>query len=220
VRRRGAARFRASRTSTARTSTAVVGAALALALVLTGCTGGDGSGDGTNTPGNSSSAPTNTGAPGDDSSDDGSGDFSADDDAPASPLMAVVPAPLDAASAEVETVRVADEIQAQMDPSTILYVDDHPQLVDATTGGQYFGVLRILSLTDTTDPVLLAKVLAVQLKSAGWAEASVDSTEGSYFVALVSSDTPEETWILQLGGDTSAEGNGAITLNLISPTFS
>jgi hypothetical protein len=199
----------------ARPATALLGATLALTLLLTGCTGGGGSGgdDGAGAQGSEgTTAPTDSGA-----SDAGSGP---DGDESSSPLMAQFPEQLIPASAEAETVRVADEIQALLDPATILYVDDHPQLVDATAGGQYFGVLRILSLTETTDPVLLAKVLAVQLKAAGWTEASVDSTEGSYFVALISSDTPEEAWILQLGGDTSAEGNGAITVNLLSPTFS
>ncbi|WP_181243096.1 hypothetical protein [Glaciihabitans tibetensis] len=208
------------RRSAARAPALLVSGGLALALLLTGCTGGDGSGSGGSSSGGSGSG-------------SGSGDSSATESAspsqspntpdPApndSPLMAVYPAELTAASAEAETVRVADQIQALLDPSTILFVDDHPQLVDSSTGtGQYFGVLRILSLTESTDPVLLAKVLTLELKGAGWTEASVDATDGSYFVALVSSKNADQAWILQLGGDTSAEGNGAITLNLLSPTF-
>jgi hypothetical protein len=202
---------------------AVLGAAVALTFVLAGCTGTDGSDGGGSSSGGTSSTGNETGNGGSPSATDApdsSSEGEADAATNTSPLMPVFPEVLDAASAEAETVRVADEIEAQLDPSTILFVDDHPQVVDSTTeAGQYFGVLRILSLTESTDPVLLAKVLAVQLKAAGWTEASVDSTEGSYFVALISSDNAEESWILQLGGDTSAEGNGAITINLLSPTF-
>jgi hypothetical protein len=192
-------------------------------LILTGCTGetnGDGA-DGSSSTDTSTTNPSDS--PDGGSSDEDTSDNSDNTDAAVpndSPLMAHLPGELTAESAEAETVRVADEIQAQLDPATILFVDDHPQLIDSTsTAGQYFGVLRILSLTETTDPVLLAKVVAVQLKAAGWSEASVDSTEGSYFVALISTATADEAWVLQLGGDTSAEGNGAITINLISPTF-
>jgi len=201
-----------------RPTLAALGAAVALSLLLAGCTG-EANGDGA---GGATSSDTSSANPSDPSDDS---DAVEPDDSDAtvpndSPLMAHFPDGLTAESAEVETVRVADEIQAQLDPATILFVDDHPQLVDSTSAaGQYFGVLRILSLTETTDPVLLAKVVAVQLKAAGWTEASVDSAEGSYFVALISTATADEAWVLQLGGDTSAEGNGAITINLISPTF-
>jgi hypothetical protein len=203
-----------------RLTMAIAGGAIALSLLLAGCTGSD---DGTNGSDGTTSDGTGTGGSSTDT-DTETGDSGSDSDAAApsdSPLMAVFPETFDAASAKAETVRVADEIQAQLDPATVLFVDDHPQAVDSATGtGQYFGVLRILSLSEGTDPVLLAKVIVSQLKAAGWTEASVDSTDGSYFVALVSNTSADEAWVLQLGGDTSAEGNAAITINLISPTFS
>lgn len=138
-----------------------------------------------------------------------------------SPLMAERPAEFTAETAATETVRVADEIQALIDPSTILNVDDHPELLDSTDGGtQYYGVLRLVSIAEDTDPTLLARVLVSQLVAAGWTEVNTEDTDGSYFVALASSDSESESWFLLLGGDTSEEGFPAITVQLASPTIS
>lgn len=137
-----------------------------------------------------------------------------------SPLMAERPDDFTADTAATETVRVADEIQALIDPSTILNVDDHPELVDSEDGaGQYYGVLRLVSITDDTDPTLLARVTVAQLVAAGWTEVNTEDTEGSYFVALASSGNEADSWFLLLGGDTSEEGYPAITLQLASPTL-
>lgn len=179
-------------------SVAVLGA-----LLLSGCTGDGGS----PTDGGDPTAGTGTSATPLPTVED-------------SPLMAERPEEFTADTAATETVRVADEIQALVDPSTILNVDDHPELLDSEDGaGQYYGVLRLISITEDTDPTLLARVMVAQLVAAGWTEVNTEDTDGSYFVALASSANEADSWFLLLGGDTSEEGYPAITLQLASPTL-
>jgi hypothetical protein len=182
----------------------LVGLALAATLILTGCTA-----DAPEQPetGSGSESGTATSTP------------SLPDD-PDSPLRTERAAEFSEAAAAEETVRIADEIQDLIDPSTILNVDDHPEVLATEDGASsYYGVLRLVSITEGTEPTLLAKVLVAQLGAAGWTEVNTEDTEGSYFVALTSSDTESEAWFLLLGGDTSEEGFPAITVQLASPTL-
>jgi hypothetical protein len=180
---------------------AVLAGAVLGALLLSGCTGGGATpADDSNAGAGTSATPLPT--------------------VQNSPLMAERPEDFTAETAATETVRVADEIQTLVDPSTILNVDDHPEMLDSADGAtQYYGVLRLISLTEGTDPTLLARVLVAQLVAAGWTEVNTEDTAGSYFVALASSDSESDSWFLLLGGDTSEEGFPAVTLQLASPTL-
>jgi hypothetical protein len=182
----------------------LVALALSATLILTGCTAGAGEQPqtgATSEPGTATSTPS---LPND----------------PDSPLRTERAEDFTEAAAAEETVRITDEIQDLIDPSTILNVDDHPETLTTEDGASsYYGVLRLVSITEGTDPTLLAKVLVAQLGAAGWTEVNTEDTEGSYFVALTSSDTESEAWFLLLGGDTSEEGFPAITVQLASPTL-
>jgi hypothetical protein len=184
---------------------ALVALAISVAVILTGCTADVEDQPETGSPTATSTA---TSAP------------SLPDD-PDSPLRTERAEDFTEEAAALETVRIADEIQELIDPSTILNVDDHPEVLAAEDGtSSYYGVLRLVSITEGTEPTLLAKVLVAQLGAAGWTEVNTEDTEGSYFVALTSSGSEADAWFLLIGGDTSEEGFPAITIQLASPTFS
>jgi hypothetical protein len=180
--------------------------ALTATLVVTGCTA-DSDTDAEPGAGSPSGTGTATSAP------------SLPDD-PDSPLRTTRAADFTEEAAALETVRIADEIQDLIDPSTILNVDDHPEVLATEDGtSSYYGVLRLVSITEGTEPTLLAKVLVAQLGAAGWTEVNTEDTEGSYFVALTSSNSEADAWFLLIGGDTSEEGFPAVTIQLASPTL-
>jgi hypothetical protein len=179
-------------------SAGAVALVAAAALLLSGCTG-----SGTSEPGATPSAtptPTVSAAPAD------------------SPLRSVYPDEFTEATSKKESVRLADAVQGLLDASTILYVDDHSQLVDATDDeAEYFGVLRTITLDPTVDPVLLAQYMDLQLRAAGWNEIQVSNEDGTYYAYLASSENDDQAWYLLLGGDSSVEGQSVVTLQFVSP---
>jgi len=134
------------------------------------------------------------------------------------PLHPVFPDQFTAASAESETVRVADAVEALLDPSDIVHVDDHAQEVPAQEdSAAYYGVIRTITLSPTVDPMAKAKAIEIALKADGWIERTVADEDGSYFAALASVALSAESWFILVGGDTSVAGQSVITLQLASP---
>jgi hypothetical protein len=158
------------------------------ALTLSGCTS-----SGSTTTGGSSSAAVN-------------------------PLMPKVPSTLTATTAGTETKRIADQIQALVTKSDIVYSDDHAQVVAATdTAAAYYGVLRSITLEPTVSSVAEAKAIVSTLKSAGYTEQQTSDTNGVYLTALSSSGVPSKSWFVLIGGDDSSTEQSVLTLQIGSP---
>ncbi len=132
-------------------------------------------------------------------------------------LIAVMPGTLDAPTAQTETVRLADAIQALIPTDLVLHVDDHSQLVAKTGGtGHYYAVLRAISLQTATDPIAYAKALVASLIRAGWVERTTSDGTTNYLTALQSSRAATP-WIVLVGGDSSVTDQSVISLQLASP---
>ncbi|MES2171588.1 MAG: hypothetical protein V4479_12850 [Actinomycetota bacterium] len=132
-------------------------------------------------------------------------------------LIAVMPATLDATTAQTETVRLADAIQALIPADLVLHTDDHSQLVARTDGpGHYYAVLRAISLQTATDPIAYAKALVASLIRAGWVERTTSDGTTDYLTALQSSRS-NAPWIVLVGGDSSVTDQSVISLQLASP---
>ncbi|MCU1414631.1 MAG: hypothetical protein JWN80_1971 [Microbacteriaceae bacterium] len=133
-------------------------------------------------------------------------------------LIAVMPSTLDATTAQTETVRLANAIQALIPTDLVLHTDDHSQLVAKTdgSGGSYYAVLRAISLQTATDPNAYANALVAALIRAGWVERTTSSGTTNVLTALQSSrsSTP---WIVLVGGDSSVTDQSVVSLQLASP---
>ena len=139
---------------------------------------------------------------------------------PADPALATVyPNDFTAVAAQAETVRIADAIVALLPASIVLHVDNTDKLVPATTSsGSYYGVLRIISLDPTNDPVAISKAMVQKLEASGWAQRqSSDDVSGVHLVTLSSNRKPNISWFVQLSGDPRVSGQSVIQLQLASP---
>jgi hypothetical protein len=138
---------------------------------------------------------------------------------PADPALATVfPADFTPASAKAETVRVADAIVALLPASIVTHVDTAERLNPATTdGGANYGVLRIVSLDPTVDPVAIAKTMVQKIEASGWTQRQASDASGVHLVTLTSNAKPNISWLLQLSGDPRIQGQSVIQLQLISP---
>lgn len=188
--------------------TLIAALALASTLALTGCTaGGETSPSGSPEP---TAAPTSS-AP-----------------ASASPtptashtptaLTPIVPDPITDASAATESVRIADAIQALIPADAIVHVDDHTQLVDKGAGSQpYFGIIRTITTTATTDAAATATSMAASLESSGWISRESSTNAGSTLNALNSGTDAATSWFVIVGADTTDAKAPVITIQLASP---
>jgi hypothetical protein len=135
-----------------------------------------------------------------------------------SPLYPVIPATLTADTATTETVRIADAIQRIVGPSAIVHVDDHSELVAATsTTGSYYGVLRTITLEPSANPLSLAAAVVKKLKAAGWVQRQASDTGGTSMITLSSDPTAAESWFVLIGGDSSVADQSVVTMQLLSP---
>ncbi len=180
------------RSHRSRLATLWCAAALIGAFVLTGCTDQE-----TATPTPSASASV----------------------APDPALTTVFPGDYTPATAETETVRIADEIVSLLPAATVLNVDSTSQIVVATDKTPaYFGVLRIISLNPTIDPVAIAKTLVQKIAASGWEiRGASDDVTGVHLATLTSNAKPNISWLLQLSGDPRIKGQSVIQLQLASP---
>ena len=127
------------------------------------------------------------------------------------------PATLDAESAQTETVRLADAMQALLPSDVVQHTEDVSQLVAKTTGtGHYYAVLRAAQLVANADPAAYAKAAARALIDAGWIERTTSDQSGNYLTAL-QSDRGKTPWIVVVGGDSSVVGQPVVSLQLASP---
>ena len=133
-------------------------------------------------------------------------------------LVTVFPNDYTAATAQAETVRVADEIVALLPASVVIHVDSVAKLNPATANaGANFGVLRIISLKPAVDPVAIAKTMVQKIEASGWSQRQASDVSGVHLVTLTSNAKPNISWLLQLSGDPRVTGQSVIQLQLISP---
>lgn len=145
---------------------------------------------------------------------------SAVESVPADPALTTnYPADFTAITAEVETKRIADEIVALLPASSVVHVDTRAQVTAATAeSASYYGLLRIISLTPTIDPVQITKTLVTKIAASGWViQGSKDDATGLHLVDLTSNPKPNISWFLEISGDPRVEGQSVIQLQLASP---
>lgn len=180
----------------------VVGVAIvvAVSLTLSGCTAlgaVNGSSNATTANASASPAPTATSTK-----------------AAVPALTAVVPTTLTATSAKKETERIATAIEALLDPSDIVHIDKHAQVVkDTESTGSFYGSLLTLTLSSSIEPVAQAKDIVSTMKASGWAVNQTQDEAGVYLSALTSA----AGWFVLVGGDSSNESQSVVTLQLASP---
>jgi hypothetical protein len=135
-----------------------------------------------------------------------------------SALKTRFPAKFDADSAKAETVRVADALQALIDKATIVHVDNHEELAPADKDkAAYYGVIRVVSLNASVDPISLSTTVAALLRSTGWIERQTDSESNSYAMALSSDSDAAKSWFLVITGDATTAGQPVVSIQLASP---
>lgn len=133
-------------------------------------------------------------------------------------LMPVYPAALTAANAKSMTVQTADSIQALVAKPAIRFVDDHSQLVAATSKtGSYYGVLRTISVDTSLDPLEQAEAMEKLLVAAGWIERDTANDKGKFLAAMSSSSRGSRAWFLLLGGDSTNAKSPVVTVQVASP---
>ena len=138
---------------------------------------------------------------------------------PADPaLKPKFPTDFTAATAQAETVRVADAIVGLLPASIVLHVDNTAQLVPATTdAGAYYGVLRHVTLDPTVDPVAIATTVAEKLVASGWSQLQSSDTSGVHIITLSSGSLAKTSWFLIVSGDPRVEGQSVVSVQLASP---
>lgn len=121
-------------------------------------------------------------------------------------------------SAQAETTRVADAIQALVDPALIVKVDDHSQLRDKTeTDGHYYGILRTITLDPAADPVAIATAMVTSLEPSGWMTLETSNKGGIFINAMTSGTEEASAWFVVVGADASVPGESVLSIQLASP---
>ena len=172
-----------------------------LCVALAGCTGGS-----PTTKGSASPEASNIPMP------------SVTATAPAdSALRSRYPAPFNAATAEAETIRLADAIDSLNTKSTT-YVDNHNQVVAATANSRsYYGVLRTLTLGQKVDPAATANHIVTSLLEAGWHPLQATVTEGVHVSTLSSGTDVATSWFVVVSGDPTTATQPVVSIALSSP---
>lgn len=144
---------------------------------------------------------------------------SASETVPADPALAAkLPADYTPATAETETVRLADAIGALLPASIVKHVDNAAQLVPASAAaGSYYGVLRHITIDPTVDPVLVAKSVGQKLVASGWSELKASDTDGVHLITLVSGSKVKSSWFIIVSGDPRTVGQSVVSIQLASP---
>jgi hypothetical protein len=139
----------------------------------------------------------------------------------APPVAAVIPIPpteMTEDAVTVESTRIADAVQALIDPALIINVDDHTEMVTKSTGdGRYFGIIRTITLEPATNPITTATGIVATLEASGWVNAETTDQGGIYLSRVLSGADPASAWFAVVGGDASVPGESAISLQLASP---
>lgn len=118
---------------------------------------------------------------------------------------------------KAEGTRIADALQALIDPATILNIDDSSQLVAATSSqAAYYGVYREISLDTSVDCLTLAESISSVLDQSGWTVLQSTNQDGTYVGAL-SSGSGAAQWFAFVSGDASVAGQSVVTFTIGSP---
>ena len=120
-------------------------------------------------------------------------------------------------TAKAEATRLADAMQALIESSMILNIDDQSQLAPADDDiAAYYIAFRNVSLDPSVDCQVLAETISGVLEQSGWT--SYDSTnEGGIYIAALTGGTEESSWFVVISGDASVEGQSLVTIQLASP---
>jgi hypothetical protein len=129
----------------------------------------------------------------------------------------VVPEELTAETVTAESTRVADAIQALIDPALVRHVDNHAELMESSGGGRYYGIIRTVTLDPATDPVASATAVVAELESSGWINRETTDQNGTYVSALTSLADPASAWFAVIGGDATVDGESAVSIQIASP---
>ena len=120
-------------------------------------------------------------------------------------------------NASAEGNRIADALEALIDPASIINVSDASQLAPAADDlPPYYVVYRTYTLDPSVDPLTLAPTIAAILLQSGWT--SYDETnEGGQYLTALSGGQVDAPWFALVGGDASVEGQSVITFQIASP---
>lgn len=133
-------------------------------------------------------------------------------------VLPVPPADFTEAALAAESKRTADAIQSLVDPAVIVNVDDRSRIVAKKAGtGQYYGILRTITLVPSTDATSLARSMAATLLASGWLSRDSSEQDQTYLTGLASVKDNASSWFLVLGGDDSVEGQSVLSIQMASP---
>lgn len=139
----------------------------------------------------------------------------------ATPVASVMPKPpttLTEPALAAESKRAADAIQSLIDPGVIVNVDDHSQPVAKNDGtGNYYGILRTITLVPATDATRLAQSMVATLLASGWLSRSASEQGNVYLAGLASSRDDASSWFLVVGADDHTKGQSVLSLQMASP---
>ncbi len=116
-----------------------------------------------------------------------------------------------------EAVRLADGIQALIDPAIILDTGEQSELVPVDDDiASYFGILRVMTIDPANDPITLAETLNAVLSQSGWTVSQTSNESGIYLSTLVGGPA-EAPWVLFIEGNASVAGEASVSFTLGSP---
>lgn len=119
--------------------------------------------------------------------------------------------------ATTEGVRLADAIQALIDPAIVLDTGEQSQTVPADDDiSSYFGILRVITVDPANDPIVLAQTLNAVLSQSGWSVSQTTNESGIYLSTLVAGPA-EAPWVLFIEGNASVAGEASVSFTLGSP---
>jgi hypothetical protein len=122
-----------------------------------------------------------------------------------------------AAEAEVEAIRLANAVQALIEPATILGVDEKAELVPADDDiPAYYGIARAIALDPAVNPTELGGALAAILAQSGWTISQATDDAGVY-QSILTGGAAEASWVLFVEGNGSVAGASTLTITLGSP---
>ena len=119
--------------------------------------------------------------------------------------------------AAAEGARLADAIQALIDPTIVLDTGEQSELVPVDDDiASYFGILRVVTVDPANDPIVLAETINAVLSQSGWSVSQTTNESGIYLSTLVAGPA-EAPWVLFIEGNASVAGEASVSFTLGSP---
>jgi len=119
--------------------------------------------------------------------------------------------------ATTEGTRLANAIQALIDPTIVLDTGEQSQVVPVDDDiASYFGILRVITIDPANDPIVLAETLNGVLSQSGWSVSQTSNESGIYLSTLVAGPA-EAPWVLFIEGNASVAGEASVSFTLGSP---